>query len=42
MSHDATANRADYGMVACDVAGYSTDDRAFQTSRRVCRTDSRK
>jgi hypothetical protein len=42
MSHDATANRSDYGMVARDVAGYSADDCAFQTSRCMCRTDGRK
>src|ERR1700687_5028215 len=31
MHHDATAHGSDYGMVACDVTGYSADDRAFQT-----------
>jgi hypothetical protein len=42
MSHDATANRSDYGMVARDVAGHSSDHRTFQTSRCVRCADSRK
>jgi hypothetical protein len=42
MHHDATAHGSNYGMVACDVTGYSADDRAFQTSRCVRRADGRK
>jgi ribosome modulation factor len=41
MSHDATAERANYRMVAGDVAGHSADRCAFQTSRCVCRADGR-
>jgi hypothetical protein len=41
MSHDATADGPDYGMVTCDVAGHSADHRAFQTSRGVRRADGR-
>jgi hypothetical protein len=42
MPNDATAHGSDYGMVACDVTGHSTDGCAFQTSRCVRRADGRK
>jgi hypothetical protein len=38
VSHDATANGADHGMVSGIVASHPADDRAFQAAGGVCRS----